>query len=454
VLCLINRPVPPTYFSGQLKISIFVKTTPMSHASISCKPSFQMTNSTKVISFFLILFAQLLFSSTSAQQRLLAIKKYDYNLPNIGDSSVYIYTNTTGILTSNEPIFEFDGTFVNWFYNKPIIKCDIEYKYSQLSPSVPFDTLNYQLTGGLVTSNQSTLNPTKNLYAYNTNNSLVSSEKQVLYSFSPNWLTESREEYEYNANNLKSATRRYFSDQNLLISIDSMFYNSQNQLIKYKSINYVSTTGQPNTITQSIISYNGNEISNVKNYFGNGFSFFNLLLVWDIDYTYSAGKVSQLEGLNLTFGNIVVVNYTYDVANQKIRNIVSYKDGQLDRQIDYDYDNNGFIVKEKIQTSSSPGVLYITNENNFYYEQYTSTASLDETEKTVLRVFPNPTNNFITITTDENSIGSEFTIYNSLGQNVRNGSITSASTVCDLENVSNGIYFLHLNNEIYKIVKQ
>jgi len=131
--------------------------------------------------FLLTLFT---FSAVSAQQRLLSIKKYDYNLPNIGDSSVFIYGNNPGTLYSNEPVFEFDGSFFNRFYIKPLIKCNTEYRFGS-SSSTPFDTINYQLTAGLVTSTESTLNPTKNLYAYNTNNNLVSSEKQVLYSFSP-----------------------------------------------------------------------------------------------------------------------------------------------------------------------------------------------------------------------------------------------------------------------------
>ena len=89
------------------------------------------------------IFTLFTFSSVSAQQRLLSIKKYDYNLPNIGDSSVFIYGNNPGTLSSNEPVFEFDGTFFNWFYIKPLIKCDIEYRFGG-SSSTPFDTINYQ----------------------------------------------------------------------------------------------------------------------------------------------------------------------------------------------------------------------------------------------------------------------------------------------------------------------
>ena len=200
-----------------------------------------------LIGSFLFLYTIITFSSVSAQQRLLSLKKYDNNLPIIGDSSVFIYGNNPGTLSSNEPVFEFDGTFFNWFYIKPLIKCDIEYRFGG-SSSTPFDTINYQITAGLVTSNQSTLNPTKNLYAYNTNNNLVSSEKQVLYSFSSNWQTESKEEYEYYSNGLKSVTRRYFSDQILLISVDSMFYNNNDKLVKFKKTNLNISTGQANTI--------------------------------------------------------------------------------------------------------------------------------------------------------------------------------------------------------------
>ena len=399
--------------------------------------------------FLLTLFT---FSSVSAQQRLLSMKKYDYFLPNIGDSSVFIYGNNPGTLSSNEPVFEFDGSFFNWFYIKPLIKCDIEYRFGG-SSSTPFDTINYQITAGLVTSNQSTLNPTKNLYAYNTNNNLVSSEKQVLYSFSSNWQTESKEEYEYYSNGLKSVTRRYFSDQILLISVDSMFYNNNNKLIKFKKTEFNISTGQPTNIFQSIISYNGNEVSNVKTFFGNSFTFFNLQLNWDIDYNYVAGKVNQITGTGIG-GEMVLIDYTYDNLNQKIRSVIGYKNGALDRKEEYEYDNNGFITKEKLQTSSSPGVLYVTNENKFYYEQSTTSTGIYENSNSFFSVFPNPASDQITIETNEYLMGNEFAIYNSIGKSVRKGSITTKETIVNLNDLATGIYILRINKQVYKVIKQ
>jgi hypothetical protein len=405
-----------------------------------------------LISSFLFILTLFTFSSVSAQQRLLSIKKYDYFLPNIGDSSVFIYGNNPGTLSSNEPVFEFDGTFFNWFYIKPLIKCNTEYRFGG-SSSTPFDTINYQITAGLVTATQSTLNPTRNLYAYNTNNNLVSSEKQVLYSFSPNWQTESKEEYEYYSNGLNSVTRKYFSDQILLISVDSMFYNNDNKLIRFKSTDFNISTGQPTNIFESIISYYGNEVSNVKTFFGNEFSFFNLQLNWDIDYTYSAAKVSQITGTGIG-GEMVLIDYTYDDMNQKILSVIGYKNGALDRKEEYEYDNNGFITKEKIQTSSSPGVLYVTDENKFYYEQSTASTSIYENSNSFFSVFPNPASDQINIEANEYLMGNEFAIYNSIGKSVLKGSITSKKTIVNLNDLPTGIYILSVNKQVYKVIKQ
>ena len=296
--------------------------------------------------------------------------------------------------------------------------------------------------------------PKRILYTYNLDNSIAGIEKKVLYSFSTVWQTESKEEYEYYSNGLKSVTRKYFSDQILLISVDSMFYNNNNKLIKSKSTEFNISTGQPSSIFESIISYNGNEVSNVKTFFGNDFSFFNLQLKWDIDYSYVAGKVDQITGVNLTEGQTVLINYTYDSLNEKILSVIGYKNGALDRIAEYEYDNYGFITKEKIQTSTSPGVLYVINENKFYYEQSTLSTNVFESSNSSFSVFPNPSSDLITIVANEDLVGSEFAIYNSIGKSVRKGLISSKSTVEYLNDLATGIYLLNINNQGYKVIKQ
>uniref|UniRef100_UPI00404ABE73 T9SS type A sorting domain-containing protein n=1 Tax=Flavobacterium sp. TaxID=239 RepID=UPI00404ABE73 len=232
---------------------------------------------------------------------------------------------------------------------------------------------------------------------------------------------------------------------------DSMFYNNNDKLVKFKKTNLNISTGQATNIFESIISYYGNEVSNVKTFFGNEFSFFNLQLNWDLDYTYSAAKVSQIIGTGIG-GEIVLIDYTYDNLNQKIRSVIGYKNGALDRMEEYEYDNNGFITKEKIQTSSSPGVLYVTNENKFYYEQSALSTSIYENLN--FSVFPNPATDQISIEANEYLMGNEFAICNSIGKSVRKGLITSKKTVVNLNDLTNGIYIVSLNHQTYKVIKQ
>ena len=147
-----------------------------------------------------------------------------------------------------------------------------------------------------------------------------------------------------------------------------------------------------------------------------------------------------------------MINYTYDILNQKIRSVIGYKNGALDRKEEYEYDNNGFITKEKLQTSSSPGVLYVTNENKFYYEQ--SALSTGIYENSNFSVFPNPASDQISIEANEYLMGNGFAIYNSIGKSVRKGSITSKKTVVNLNDLPNGIYILRINKQVYKVMKQ
>ena len=409
-----------------------------------------------LIRCFLLFFIIITFSSVSAQQRLLSTKKYDFNGTNAsaGDSIVFIYGNNPGTLASNEPVFDFDGTFINWVYREPLIKCDIEYRFSA-SNATPIDTINYQLTNGLVTMKEGTLVPPKQIiYTYNPDNTFASIETKVLYSFSTVWQTESKEEYEYYSNGLKSVTRKYFSDQILPSSIDSLFYNNNNMLIKFKSTEFNISTGQPSSIFESIISYNGNEVSNVKTYYGNAFTFFNLQLNWDINYNYAAGKVNQITGTNLNGGATVLINYIYDSLTQKIRSVTAYKNGALDRMQEYEYDNNGFITKEKIQTSASTGVLYVINENKFYYEEGTLSTSVFESSKSSFSVFPNPATDLITIEANEDLVGRKFFMYSSSGKSVRKGWIASNSTSLNLNDLATGIYILRIENQAYRIIKQ
>ena len=73
-----------------------------------------------------------------------------------------------------------------------------------------------------------------------------------------------------------------------------------------------------------------------------------------------------------------------------------------------------------------------------------------ENEESGFEVYPNPANEIITINIDNSA---EFTITNICGQIVMRGVISNENQQIDVENLDNGIYFLNINNQVVKIIK-
>ena len=74
-----------------------------------------------------------------------------------------------------------------------------------------------------------------------------------------------------------------------------------------------------------------------------------------------------------------------------------------------------------------------------------------------LKVFPNPTESFITITNKNNMIGKKYIITNLVGQTVLSGKLNVDETIVNLETLQSGMYFLSMDGiskQSIKIVKQ
>lgn len=74
-----------------------------------------------------------------------------------------------------------------------------------------------------------------------------------------------------------------------------------------------------------------------------------------------------------------------------------------------------------------------------------------------LKVFPNPTNGFITITNKNNLMGKNYIITNLIGQTLLSGKLNLDETMVNLETLQSGMYFLSLDGiskQSIKIIKQ
>ncbi len=77
-----------------------------------------------------------------------------------------------------------------------------------------------------------------------------------------------------------------------------------------------------------------------------------------------------------------------------------------------------------------------------------NTAAIDENIASAIAVYPNPTNNIVTIA---NAEGQNITVVNSLGQVVANIENATSNQIIDVSNFANGTYFVKVNAEIVKL---
>ncbi len=83
---------------------------------------------------------------------------------------------------------------------------------------------------------------------------------------------------------------------------------------------------------------------------------------------------------------------------------------------------------------------------------YTCTVGMEEATNTTFGVYPNPNNGDFTIVSENTN--TTFTISDITGKLVKTGTISANKTEVNLNEVTTGIYFLKVDNQVSKIVKQ
>jgi hypothetical protein len=110
------------------------------------------------------------------------------------------------------------------------------------------------------------------------------------------------------------------------------------------------------------------------------------------------------------------------------------------------YDNNNNILAELNEPNSDFGDDISLD---FCVESGLSIFN-NESSKIPFELFPNPTNGTFTI---ESEIEGNVTIYNTLSQNVYSSVKSDFNHSVNLSDLEFGIYFVHFNNSILKLIK-
>ena len=86
-------------------------------------------------------------------------------------------------------------------------------------------------------------------------------------------------------------------------------------------------------------------------------------------------------------------------------------------------------------------------------QESNTTAVQEVNQNFELKVFPNPSNHIITITHTNYLSSVEFEIIDLSGKKMKNGKINGVNTTIEIDNLSNGFYFITFNNATFKPIK-
>lgn len=320
----------------------------------------------------------------------------------------------------------------------------------------------------------------KDSYTYNVNNKVI----QILYQ---NWNTTTNQ-----FENSYATIYSYNLSGNITGIVDKKWNGSQ-FIDEYKNdFSYNS-----NNLLNSYISYSWNGLQWINEYRGTVTYNSNNKVISSIEEKWESTLWVNSSRAFLTYnGNNKIMTdigenwngsiweysstltYNYDVNGNTISYIDSYNGGQYKTEYNYDTSKimsdyaNPFKDKTGIDYffEEFPYVNKIVSENEYNYNNSTSsyendyrttydynnsiTLSTENFEKSnvVVKVFPNPSKNFIQVsglTETEN-----YELYSILGTKIIKGNITDNEKI-DTQNLSKGLYFLKFKNgNTIKFIKE
>lgn len=316
-----------------------------------------------------------------------------------------------------------------------------EYNYNSSDELV--EEIEYEWIGGS--------NPYKNTYKYDyvySNGNIIESYTYAWNSSSSQWLYSRKTEYSYNSSNEIINTNTY------------LYNNSTNQWgISFKE-DYSYSNGNLTSIIRSNF-YNNQWVNNMKkeyNYDSSGNQIESIDYLWDtttsqwtntsnlykFSKTYLANNdidniiISKWNETNSTWSNLYKNDFTYDVNysnNELIIPISLYDDF-------YNF-NHKLNYVERFDFTINSTWLKMTQTDFFYSSQIVSVS--DEPKVLSIKIFPNPTTNYLEIYFPYQNEQTIVEIFDQTGRTIIS-TILKEDKKIDVKILNPGIYFYNIIN--------
>lgn len=315
------------------------------------------------------------------------------------------------------------------------------------------------------------------------------------FSDNGTWYYENKYSYTYdNLNNIKTITQSvydytYTNNWNANFR-DTIIYDTMNRVIEITQYYNPDNVYQPGT--SEIYSYDSNgNINNAKHYRWSATyqgAWYTIIEQEDSFYYYDNNSLRYVKSYKWNYpcgGGYVITTqliefqYKYNDAGDLILKkciVAPFADSPYIKSISYIYDQWQNSIKGKAvytnNKSSVPPILYnlslelysqqnsimqytgpyFSNEYYAHYQAFIAPSEVNTLNADKIEIFPNPSNEFLTISNSKNLPINKISFFNLLGQNIFNLEINGnkEDIKIDLNNFEKGPYLLliYTDNEI------
>jgi len=341
---------------------------------------------------------------------------------------------------------------------------------------------------------EQTVNKTQSFFTYDANQNETERINQTWTSGA--WVNSNRWLYTYDASNrLTSETPESWNAQNSQWSPAgskmTYAYNASGDLLETTTLQYMFQSSSYEAVQKITNTYSVNGISQVlrQQYYGPGIGWKG---VYRETWTYSQGFLSQklFENLNPqevyeAFGKEEYVNNTaglvtqltksewvaqgpggffrpteqqlfaYSTSNKLTRKTLLYRNQQgflePTNEWVWEYNTDGDLIAYETKSSFNGSVFVVRNREEYSCGER-QTVGFNSISENKLKIYPNPSSGvFVVESTFDNP---HITIIDMLGKVVFEAKEAAATTIVDLSNFANGLYFVQLESGSAKSIKR
>jgi hypothetical protein len=357
------------------------------------------------MNYYLTLLVFLFMSSSGfAQKHLTSAVFTSLEIEEIGadpelvfsDSAILTYDVSTAKLEELKPVFGLlDGTLSYYVdYDKqPFVQAQTIDVYSLLDApgSDPIESISNTISNGLIVEQVFEDGEERFRYAYNAAEQVTSIVRDV--DFGSGWIIEDSITFTYNNAGKKMTETTFLPDQNnLIVRTDTFTYSPSHEgIVKFVRYGYPEDPGLPYSLLEQYdFVYDGDQIvTNTYDFLDEQGNYAQQ----SAEYNYTNDQLIQII-IFLASSNVTGINFEYNMEGN-ISKVAVGLGPQPFQVTNFEYDSDGFLIKETFTQFNGFFSMDFYNESRFYYDDEVSNVKTLGTPECT--IYPNPVYDRLTI---------------------------------------------------------